>query len=206
MSTIKVTNVSHPSAASPAIVLDADGDATYSGVHDFSAATVTGAPQGLVHINTTTFSAVSSVSLNDVFTSDYDYYSMLYEFTPSTVTTHSMRFRTSGTDNTASSYALVKQRNYPTVTTAAASSETSIDFTYGPWGTDPYVGIIDFFNPKKSSNTGWIHHSVTVPPAGVQMWMSGQFKATTVFDGFSLICAAGNFTGTIRVYGYSNGA
>ena len=29
---------------------------------------------GLVHINTTTFSAVSSVSLNDVFTSDYDDY------------------------------------------------------------------------------------------------------------------------------------
>jgi len=31
MSTIKVTNVSHPSAASPAIVLDAAGDAAFSG-------------------------------------------------------------------------------------------------------------------------------------------------------------------------------
>ena len=43
MSTLKTTNLQHPSAGSPAIVLDADGDATYAGVHDFSAATVTGA-------------------------------------------------------------------------------------------------------------------------------------------------------------------
>ena len=100
MSTIKVTNVSHPSAASPAIVLDADGDATYAGVHDFSAATVTGAPQGLVHINTTTFSAVSSVSVNNCFTSAYENYLILGNVIGTAGTSIAARLRASGTDAT----------------------------------------------------------------------------------------------------------
>ena len=207
MSTIKVTNVSHPSAASPAIVLDADGDATYAGVHDFSAATVTGAPQGLVHIATETFSAVSSVSLNDVFTSTYDYYRVLFEFVPSSATTHTMRLRTSGTDNTDPVYAHINQRNYSTaITTYAGSASTLVDFTYGPWGTEQYFSEFEFRNPVKASNTGWLNRTTSHQTSGVQMFTSGFHKSTTVFDGFSLFCAAGNFTGTIRVYGYRNEA
>ena len=64
MSTIKTTNLQHPSAASPAIVLDADGDATYAGVHDFSAATVTGITTGkiLQVVSATTTTPVATTS------------------------------------------------------------------------------------------------------------------------------------------------
>ena len=48
MSTLKTTNLQHASAGSPAIVLDAAGDATYAGTHDFSAATVTGITTGKI--------------------------------------------------------------------------------------------------------------------------------------------------------------
>ena len=160
---------------------------------------------GLVHINTTTFSAVSSVSLNDVFTSDYDYYKVLFEFVPSSATTHTMRMRVAGADNTSAVYANISQRQYSTaVTQNAGSVGNSIDFTYGPWGTEQYIGQFEFYNPAKASNTGWINTSATWTTSASQIFNSGFHKSATVFDGFSFIGAAGNFTGIIRVYGYKN--
>ena len=68
MSTLKTTNLQHPSAGSPAIVLDADGDAAYAGVHDFSAATVTGVGKILqvVRATDTTQRTTTSTSFVDV--------------------------------------------------------------------------------------------------------------------------------------------
>jgi len=164
-----------------------------------------GPASGLTHINTTTFSAVSSVSLNNVFTSTYDYYRVLFEFKPSTATTHTMRMRVGGADSTSVVYANISQRQYSTaVTQNAGSVGNSIDFTYGPWGTEQYIGQFEFYNPAKASNTGWINTSATWTTSAIQIFNSGFHKSTTVFDGFSFIGAAGNFTGIIRVYGYKN--
>ena len=70
MSTVKTTNLQHASAGSPAIVLDADGDATYAGTHDFSAATVTGITTGkilqVVSVNKIDVFSTSSTTLDDV--------------------------------------------------------------------------------------------------------------------------------------------
>ena len=68
MSTVKTTNLQHASAGSPAIVLDAAGDATYAGTHDFSAATVTGVGKVLqvVRATDTTSRVTSSASFVDV--------------------------------------------------------------------------------------------------------------------------------------------
>jgi len=164
-----------------------------------------GPASGLTHINTTTFSAVSTVSLNDVFTTTYDFYRVLFEFKPSVATNHTMRVRAAGTDNTSPVYANISQRQYSTaVTQNAGSAGTSIDFTYGPWGTEQYIGNFEFFNPAKASNTGWTNQTATWTTSAIQIFNSGFHKSTSIFDGFSLICAAGNFTGIIRVYGYKN--
>ena len=67
MSTLKTTNLQHASAGSPAIVLDAAGDATYAGTHDFSAATVTGVGKILqvVEARTNTGTTTSSTTYVD---------------------------------------------------------------------------------------------------------------------------------------------
>jgi hypothetical protein len=204
MSTLKTTNLQHPSAASPAIVLDADGDATYSGVHDFSAATVTGAPQGLVHINTTTFSAVSSVSLNDVFTSDYENYLMLIKWTASAISDITVRMRVSGSDNSASSY--VRQRLLAYATSVSAARTTGTSSTLSNAGTALNSLRADIFNPftsevtgivaagKSSESTASMNHSVTT------------HDVASSFDGITVFPLSGTITGTIRIYGYSNGA
>ena len=66
MSTVKTTNLQHASAGSPAIVLDADGDATYAGTHDFSAATVTGVGKVLQVVSVTKVDTFTTTSTSYV--------------------------------------------------------------------------------------------------------------------------------------------
>jgi hypothetical protein len=210
MSTINVTNVKHPSAVDPAIVLDADGDVTYAGVHDFSGATVTGAPQGLVHVATESFSAVSSVSLNGVFTSAYENYRIFISGagTESAGTNLRIRLRSSGSDATTTSYFF----GITSVTNTAGPTRT-----YGQAETSGVVGffgnannsfaVMDIFNPtsttrNKQITTQYGSGSSTV----VLIANAGNLidVPTTSFDGFTLFPAAGTMTGTIRIYGYRN--
>jgi len=200
MSTIKVTSVSHPSAASPAIVLDADGDATYSGVHDFSAATVTGAPQGLVHIATETFSAVSSVSLNDVFTSEYDNYKIVMSHIGSTSINLSARLRASGTDASGAT----DYRNIYSDGSNATSTNTSsvtIMSRFSSVGKQALEGLI--IAPFLAQQTAFIGQSGG--DFGFRIY-SASHVLTNSYDGFTLLTDTGTITGTIRIYGYSNGA
>jgi len=221
MSTIKVTNVSHPSAASPAIVLDADGDATYAGVHDFSAATVTGAPQGLVLVTPTsiansggsasvsggavTLTGVTSVSLNGVFTSTYQNYSIVANITNSDATKVNFRLRLGGTDNTGNyrtAYA------YTSSATGWTVNQINPD-SYGQLGwatTVPSLIVANFANPQSASETQGSHTSSAAPGAPTVGMFLFSFRKddSNQYDGITIYPLSGNSTGTIRVYGYQN--
>ena len=208
MSTIAVTNVKHPSAVDPALVLDADGDVTYAGVHDFSAATVTGAPQGLVHIATESFSAVSSVSLNGVFTSAYENYRIVCNYSAISATLNvGLRLRVSGVDATTN---YVSQRIGATgVTTNAAGDVIGTDEMYfGSVGaTQPRASSLahDIFAPNIATPTAMIGAFGTMQAEGnFYFAVFNAHTTATAYDGFSLITSTGNMTGTIRVYGYAN--
>jgi hypothetical protein len=201
MSTINVTNVKHPSATNPAIVLDADGDATYAGVHDFSAATVTGAPQGLVHINTTTVSTQSTVSFNSVFSATYQNYKIMIIGVGSTAAYFNLRMRVSGTDATGSDYN--RQSLSGESTTASAFRETTTAFNVVARGNaTSYGGILDVLRPFDATATSFINQSAT---SGLNTDMNhGNHSLSTSYDGFTLTTNTGTFTGTIRIYGYKN--
>ena len=204
MSTLKATNLQHPSAVDPAIVLDADGDVTYSGVHDFSAATVTGAPQGLVHINTTTFSAVSSVSLNNVFTSDYDNYRIVLSRDASSAGQLDMRLRVGGVDVSSADYDYIRIFVYSAGTVAGARSLSATSFYLGYFPT-VRIGICsaDIFGPNLAASTQYSATGGSAQELGTVM---GELDLATSYDGFTIIPSAGTMTGTIRVYGYRNEA
>ena len=202
MSTLKTTNLQHPSAVDPAIVLDADGDVTYSGVHDFSAATVTGAPQGLVHIATETFSAVSSVSLNDVFTSDYDNYEIKITATYTTESAYILfRVRAGGTD-LLSSYENSGGVIGASTVVGVSGASTAITTRGISTNSDIFAGTYDILTPFLASKTG-VAYRVS---RGNSFFGGGSVQNTTSYDGFSMITNTGTFSGTLRVYGYSNGA
>ena len=160
---------------------------------------------GLVHINTTTFSAVSSVSLNSVFTSTYDHYKALMQVTGSTSQVDLLvRLRASGSDNSTTNYNSNRLKVDNTVVagdrlTSQAQARAGIainsnaDFE------------ITFYNPQLSTATGIGSINIGSQGGDVQTFtVSNGFFAGTSFDGFTIYPSSGTITGTIRVYGYKN--
>jgi hypothetical protein len=203
MSTIKVTNVSHPSAASPAIVLDADGDATYSGVHDFSAATVTGAPQGLELLSFNVLSG-SIVNINNCFSSTYRRYRMLARVTSSEADTQLvLRFRASGTSTTSNYKSQVFQASGSSISGTRVTTQSYLILTVIGSGA-PTFFTYDFDSPFLTQSTlvdGRSNAGRTSP----EIWtMGGTQTDTTSFDGFTLIANAGTMSGSFNIYGYKD--
>ena len=159
---------------------------------------------GLVHINTTTFSAVSSVSLNNVFSSTYDYYQILCNLQGTNNTAVAYRLRVGGVDALGNDY--VRQLLEATGTTIAASRSTSSASLVSGVETTSFSAFnATIFNPNKTVPTKISSFSDNgLIGAYLTMYVNGH-SLTTAYDGFTLFPAAGTFTGTIRVSGYKNG-
>ena len=157
---------------------------------------------GLVKINTTSFSGVSSVSAPaSTFTSTYKNYRILANITSATNTdVIYLRVRAAGTDLTTSTYKWSLVNNsYTTSTTGdGSSSSTVIQIGYIP-STNGRLSC-DIYNPQTANNTfvtsAWATSS--------QSWTGGgMVNNTTSYDSFSIIAAAGTFVGSVSVYGYN---
>jgi hypothetical protein len=177
-------------------------------LYDGSAFGPVGSDAGLIHINTTTFSAVSSQSINDVFTSTYENYFLTYTGLKTTSGTHSLRFRTSGTDDSTTNYFRALSGWETSTSTAQnliSSSQSSLIFGSNLNNTQ-FGFAFNILRPQKSALTalnisGW--GSLTTGQAAG--WFgNGAFSANTVFDGISFIPSAGTITGEVRIYGYRN--
>jgi hypothetical protein len=163
------------------------------------------ASSGLTLINTTSFSAVASQSINDVFSSTYDNYKIIVEFTGSTGTTNQMRLRVSGADNTTSNY--TRQTIYSASSTLTSARSTSQNTWFlGDHGTSRTVNIFDLISPNLAQVTGGVHfaamyYNSTTENAFQQTGLG--FNAATQFTGFTIYPSSGTITGTVSVYGYS---
>jgi hypothetical protein len=169
-------------------------------------ATVFGLPapaSGLTLINTTTFSAVSSQSVNNVFTSAYANYKIDLTITAKSANSAvDLRYRAGGVDNSTSNY-------YYGATVARSTS--SIDANGGN-GISSFVmlysnvsqcgGTYQIYSPQLANNTLATYQGMGGDVSTYFSFTGAcQFIANTVFDGFSVSAASGTITGTIRVYG-----
>jgi hypothetical protein len=163
---------------------------------------------GLVLLNTTSFTGVSSQSINNVFTSTYDNYRVLYTPVASnTVSSHFLRLRASGTDDTSANY----QRQFlgadnTSVTGARGTNGTS--FNMGDLiGTDRDAVALDFFSPNLVRNTAiWKTQLRRYASTSTLIAMhSFGHTSTTQFDGFTIAVTGAGITisGEISVYGYN---
>jgi hypothetical protein len=166
---------------------------------------------GLVLLNTTTFSAQSTVSIDNVFSATYDKYIITFlAGVSSGGVVSNFRLRTSGTDNTASSYNTTFGRStslgtFAQVTSSESGNTVSTIAEYNN-SISTYQGFTKFeiVNPFQSFITNGMMDIVV--PHNVTTFIQRRFgafsfNATTSFDGFSIICASAQ-TGTIQVYGY----
>jgi hypothetical protein len=161
----------------------------------------------LIPINTTSFSSVTSVSLDSVFTSTYQNYRIVMTTDdPATAQTFTLRFRTSASDNTTSNYARMNSSN-----TAGGGAETvtgtTTSFFAGYVGAGSlFFSDLTVFRPQQTANTAIAGFTISNNSTytSISRWnIGGWFNATTSFDGFSLLMGA-NTTGVVRVYAYAN--
>ena len=167
---------------------------------------------GLVHINTTSFTSVASISLPDnTFTSTYSNYRIFLDptSTPSTGTPNiGFRMRASGVDDSGSNYAsggIMTYQNNTTVFTDRNDNATSfiMQRARSPFGG---FAVIDIRNPFIAIPT-----SIAISKTGydsdsqVQSQnLNGAHKLSSAYDSMTFIISTSTMSGTIRVYGYKD--
>ena len=165
---------------------------------------------GLVHINTETFSGAVSISLDDVFTSTYDNYRILVDLdgTTSTDSTLALRLRVGGVDNSSANYGIAYRGLDQSGASNDQSGATTSAFLFRTESTANshfYSASIDIFRPQKAEITVCNILSSGISASGNFASNAGSFfhNVSTSYDGFTLF-AGYNIAGKVRVYGYKN--
>jgi hypothetical protein len=163
-----------------------------------------GSVGGLVHIETRTVTASSAESFNNVFNSTYQNYRIVGSLVGSAADDLNIRFRVGGTDNSSSVYQRQRLGAFGTNVTATRATNTS-SARLSVTSTSGGIFSIDVYNPNLSAITSLFVNFATNLDTNVDIEVSvNTHNSTTVFDGFTLLPATGNITGTIRIYGYQN--
>jgi hypothetical protein len=160
---------------------------------------------GMVLLNTTTFSGVSAQNINDVFSSTYDNYVILYKnTTTSTGNVLTLRYRLSGTDTTAN---YGTQRLYAQGTTITANRDgvgTDEIFVSDLNNATPSFASyqMNIFTPNVASPTVSFISGTTLIGGDLYPSFSAGFQnSNTQFTGFTLLVNTGTFGGTVSVFG-----
>lgn len=166
---------------------------------------------GLVLLNTTSFSAVSSASLaNDIFTSTYTNYRIIVsQVSTSANVTLSLRMRAAGVDNTANEY-----QGYQLLYTGGGITNilsndpgTSLSITQtASANTNQTLLNFDIGQPKLTTPTliSGTQSSIATGGSRIFGWLSGVHRTATSFDSISISPSSGTLTCTISVYAYNN--
>lgn len=156
----------------------------------------------------TTFTTVSAINVNSVFTSTYTNYRIV--FNPSAASAGgsiTVKMRASGTD-TSTNYATRTFYGSPATGGVYASDSLGTDEWYlGNISTTSGTGngVIDIYNPQTTVPTA-ITAQFLGGETGVGIFTyltAGHQNSATQFDGLSFLISAGTFTGTYTIYGYS---
>ena len=154
-----------------------------------------------------TFTGVTTVSLNGIFTSAYQNYRIIITGKTSTGSILRMRLRAAGTDTSSSNYLVQYNAWYGASMAYESGTATSFKITY--WGPSSYpaAAYLDISNPQIAEMTNFAGigslYDDTVSLAE-SFLSTGIQNQTTQFDGLTLIPSTGTITGKIRVYGYKN--
>jgi hypothetical protein len=152
-----------------------------------------------------TFTGVSSISLNGVFTSASDNYRVVFDYAASADMGLQARLRAAGTDRTGSVY--VAERLLADGTGVSANRATQTSFNYIGYGNNTARNNLSFdmFSPAIAANATSFnsnyHYSYNTTVAGLG---TGIYTTADANDGITIFPSAGTITGTIRVYGYRN--
>jgi hypothetical protein len=160
---------------------------------------------GMVLLNTTSFSAVASQSVNNVFSSTYNNYLIVLECNAASGNYVNFRLRVGGVDASGANYSwgFSLINNAGTAFSLAGTGATSANVLRAST-TGRSMTAFTIVNPALAQETvlsGTLSYNDggTVAIAGTN---GGIHAVSTAYDGFTLIHAT-SITGSVSVYGYN---
>jgi hypothetical protein len=171
---------------------------------------------GLTQVANVSFSGASTITLDNVFTSSYLNYRVMFEASPSTNTNRVIgwNFRTTvpATFNSALYQTLTDGAQPAGGTTRSgyfygAFNQTQLNVIDNAYYTGEHCSFqVDVIRPMSATTSKAISGSF-MGGTGTNLAMgafNGVASTTTAMSGFILNCSSGTLTGTVRVYGYRN--
>lgn len=158
---------------------------------------------GLVHITTTTFTSVSSVSVDNCFSSSYNYYMIKSNYN-GTDNPCRLRLRVAGSDASGANYA---RQVLSAGGTSIAGTRLSSETTWGGAFRRMQTSVTNFSemwiaHPFNTYNTAsWNTNSKASEALLDVETVYYIHDVETSYDGFSAILDGGTMTGTISVFG-----
>jgi hypothetical protein len=182
----------------------ADGDVfSASDVNDITGTINQQLPPGLAFIKGSSFSAVSSHSVNDCFSSTYQNYKVIVNITTSSQVVLQYRLRVSGADDSSSNYTNQYLVADSSTVVAGRSTNTTGDLGQMSGGSESYFDVSVYY-PNQSNMTGVFTINGSKAGNAYTRIQQSNFGPGTVFTGFTLIPTSGTITGNVRVYGLRN--
>jgi hypothetical protein len=163
---------------------------------------------GMVLLNTTSFSAVASQSINDVFSATYKNYKIVLNFATAAAIDKviSMRLRKAGVDfSGASQYENISLGITSAGTASnATNSATSFTLLNNAHYTSQRSVILDILNARGGTTISGQAVGGTSAVTNA-LNINGICLSNDTYDGFTIITSASNFTtaSTVSVYGYN---
>lgn len=156
---------------------------------------------GLVLLTNQTFSAVSSLSLNNVFVPTYDFYMMNLIISSSTSENLRVRFRESGSDITTGYTGSGYEYAYNSTAGNLGAVNNGSTMNIVQMNTNLQTAINGYFISEKGSG-GSVVSTFIGQGIGSGVGVTWGFATGTgSADGFSLTVPTGTITGTISLYG-----
>ena len=158
------------------------------------------ASPGLVKINTTTFSGVSTQQINSLFTTTYDNYLLQFTFLATSSANFNLRISTGGTP-VATGYT-----QYNTLLTSAGSYSNfssgtgKTELTPTSASTSNAVLNLHIFDPFKTDVTSFVWSGISSEYDRAAQG-AGRLATSTSYDGIYFL--GGTFTGSVKTYGYN---
>jgi len=161
------------------------------------------AASGLTLISTNSYSAASSVIINNCFNSTYDNYLVLMKCSASTALTVKLRLRVGGTDNTANSYTTQRTAANDVSISGARTLDTS--FVWANYDSSTLNNTTaTIFSPAIAEATTLTSLNQRSTNTSITETFSSVHTVNTAYDGMDLFTTSGTITGTIKIFGYQN--
>lgn len=163
----------------------------------------------LTYITSASPSAVSTISIDNCFTSTYRNYLIVANLEATAAGGYQLnaRLRASGSDNSSTNYKW--NTIYMGSSANTPNGDSNNNATFFPFAEVRETGETSsttyLYSPQASVETTFTTNAASLgASASAFLTGGGSMTVTTAYDGLTLYVNSGTFTGTIRVYGVSN--